>query len=69
MTDKEKIQNLKDGESIVIHFLHDSGAEVWRKNDYLFLFEIPVYGGSPKYSSVYSLNRIDDLIYEYQSWT
>lgn len=66
---KNKILNLKDGESHVIVGANDAGAEVWRKNDYLFLFEIPIYGGSPKYHAVYSLNQVADLLKEYESWT
>jgi len=69
MTDKEQILNLKDGEVYVIPESDYGKAEIWKKNDCFFLFEIPMYGGRPSFNSAYQIHRIDDLINTVESWT
>ena len=66
---KQNILNLKDGETYFINTGEESGGEIWLKNDVYFLFEVPQYGGEPRYSSHYSKFRIDDLINVVLGWT
>lgn len=49
----EGIKNLKDGEVFEMELISDSGFEVWRKYDMLFLFEIPMYGGQPVFGRAF----------------
>ena len=66
---KQNILNLKDGETYFISTGEEAGGEIWYKNDVYFLFEVPQYGGEPRYISHYSKFRIDDLINVVLGWT
>jgi len=67
---KDKILALKDGEVCDWPLGEESGAEIWLKNEQYFLFEIPLYGGQPRYSGVCSCKHsVDRLIEEVRSWT
>lgn len=69
MSDKEKIKELKDGQSLIVSQSEESGAEIWLKHNTYFLFEIPMYGGEPRFTESYPMYRIDEMINEYSSWT
>ena len=69
MTEKEEILKLKDGESWIWPESDYGAAEIWYKNDFYFLFEIPTFGGEPRFSKAYHPFDIDKLIKEVQSWT
>jgi hypothetical protein len=69
MTDKEQILQLKDGECYIVPKSDYGKAEIWFKNGTYFLFEIPQYGGQPKFVEAYPPHRIDEMISKYESWT
>lgn len=69
MQTKEQIQLLKDGESYIIPESDYGKAEIWLKNNYYFLFSIPIAGGEPCFEKVFFKKDIDNLIKEYESWT
>ncbi len=65
--DKEKILNLRDGESYTIP---EVGAEIWFKNNTYVLFEIPqCLSEKARFMCYYNKNQVDILIEEYASWT
>lgn len=69
MADKEEILKLKDGERYIVPESDYGKAEIWFKNDRYFLFEIPMYGGTPVFFKAYSVQWIDTMINDYNSWT
>ena len=69
MTDKEEILKLKDGQCYIVPESDYGKAEIWFKNKVYFLFEIPMYGGQPRYSTHFAEHLIDDLIKTYERWT
>lgn len=69
MTDKEKIQNMKEGETIYLNMVNDGGVQIHMYNYEYQLFEIPIYGGQPRFYNIYEPKNIGKMIEEYQSWT
>lgn len=69
MSDKEEILKLKDGESYIVPESDYGKAEIWLKNGIYFLFDIPMYGGTPMYHDSYNKHGIDRMIDQYNSWT
>ena len=69
MTDKEKIQNMKEGETIYLNMFNDGGVQIHMYNHEYQLYEIPLYGGHPQFYNIYEPKNIDNMIKEYQSWT
>lgn len=66
---KLEIEKLKDGERYFVPESDYGKAEICRVNDIYVLFEIPLYGGEPRYSSVFPLWRIDEMIKKIDSWS
>lgn len=66
---KKEILQLKDGEVYIVPESDYGKAEVWLKNDMYFLFEIPTFGGQPRYVDNYIPRHIDILIEKIESWT
>ena len=64
-----EIVKLNHGECWTWDLGEESGAEIWKINDAYILFEIPMYGGEPRFIDVYPFQRIDDLINMVESWT
>jgi len=62
MTDKEKIQKMRGGDTIFIN----SEVQILKYNYEYLLYEIPLYGGKPCFMGVYK--NIDKMIKEYLSW-
>ena len=69
MSYKAKILDLEDGEEYYIELVDESGALIKRTRNFYLLYEIPPYGGEPKYSGSYSLREIDKLITALQNFT
>lgn len=67
MNTKNKIQELKNGECFVVPESDYGKAEVWYLNGIYFLFEIPTYGGLPRF--VGHNSDIDKLLKVIDSWT
>lgn len=65
----EEILKLKSGDWYIVPESDYGKAEIWRLNDVYCLFEIPMYGGNPRFFKVYSKHRIDEMIKEINSWT
>ena len=68
---KDKIRDLKHGQRFIWPESDYGRAELWRINDAIFLFSIPMYGGSPNFERAYEctgdyVNRIYDNV---ESWT
>ncbi len=66
---KEEILKLKDGECWVWPESDYGKAEVWKINNVYILFEIPMYGGEPRFNNKYRLEYINEMIKEIKSWT
>ena len=66
---KEKILQLGNGECYIVPKSDYGKAEIWKINEIYFLFEIPTFGGLPKYEGGYLLTGIDDMIKIIESWT
>lgn len=69
MNDKEIILKMEEGEPLYLNMSEGGGAEIWKINDCYFLFEIPLYGGHPRYMGNFNLKSIDEMIKTYKSWT
>ena len=69
MNDKELILNLKEGESYIVPESDYGRAEIWFKDNKYYLFEIPMYGGEPKFVESFPIDKIDLMINIYESWT
>ena len=65
---KAEILKIKDGESWIWTESDYGKAEIWLKNGMFFLFEIPIYGGEPRFHNNYSPSRADDLVQTVLSW-
>jgi len=63
MTDKEKIQKMRGGDTI---FIKECPAQILNYNEMYYLSKISLYGGDPCFMGVYK--NIDKMIKEYQSW-
>ncbi|MEK9207489.1 MAG: hypothetical protein AAB922_03340 [Patescibacteria group bacterium] len=66
---KEEIEKLKDGECYIVPESDYGKAEIWLKNEMYFLFEIPTFGGQPRYVDNYIRRHIDIMIKKIESWT
>ena len=66
-----EILKLKSGESWTWPEGDYGRAEIWRINDVYVLFEIPNYGGEPRFVETFGVNDVglDRLIKTVQSWT
>jgi len=67
MTDKEKIEAMKEDETIFLNIFHGGGVQIHKYNYEYLLYEIPLYGGSPQFYGNYK--NIDKMIEVYQNWT
>jgi len=67
MKDKEKLQAMKEGDTIFLNMLNEGGAQVHKYNYEYLLYEIPLYGGKPHFIGVFK--NIDKLIETYKKWT
>ena len=64
---KDEILKLKNGESWVWPESDYGKAEIWLKYNTYFLFEIPIYGGEPRFYKQF--RDIDSLIKMVESWS
>jgi hypothetical protein len=71
MSDKWKnaIIRLDNGQNYIIPESDYGKAEVWKINNMLILFGIPLYGGEPYFVATYTINKIDELIDLVMGWT
>ena len=65
----EEIKKLKDAESYTVPESDYGLAEVWKKNGWFFLFEIPQYGGEPMYIGSYCEGREDEIVKTIEEWS
>jgi hypothetical protein len=66
---KEEILKLKSGEHYVVPESDYGKAEVWRVNDIYILFEIPLFGGDPRFHCYYFSRDIDLIVETIEAWT
>ena len=59
--DEYVVVNLQDGEQCIIGHSDCGTAEIWKKNNRLFLFLISNFGGAPVFDSDFSPTNIGDL--------
>ncbi len=69
MTHGYKIFRLKEGEKDVIPESDYGKAEIVCNGNIYSLYSIPMYGGEPVFEGNYSLNDIDAMLEEIESWT
>lgn len=68
--DKQKLLKMPDMTYAYINWFSDGGGQVARVNfDYYVLFEVPMYGGEPRYTDIYHISKIDELLDLAYSWT
>jgi hypothetical protein len=63
------ISSLRDGQMWTWPESDYGKAEVWKTGGYYILFEIPEFGGEPRFSKAYPMAAIDSLIADVNSWT
>jgi len=64
----QKLRNLKPSQSCSVQWFRDGGGEVHRVYDVYVLFEIPQYGGKPRYIGTYGQNQLSELVDTVYSW-
>lgn len=57
-----EIEKMQDGKEIFIGCGEESGFDIWKKNGFYFLFEIPQYGGEPRFTEAFPYFRVADMI-------
>jgi hypothetical protein len=65
----KEIEQLEDGKYFYWPLLEEAGAEIWKINNRYFVFEIPQYGGEPRYSFNVGSNNIKEIIEKVEKWT
>jgi len=72
-TDYAKVRNLLPGETCLINWSEEGGAEIFSDGDYFYLYHVPQYGGESrlvrKCRFVIDEIGIKTLIAEAHSWT
>jgi hypothetical protein len=66
---KKTIQNLKDGQCVIVGNSDYGKAEILLKNNTYFLFEIPQFGGVTIFSKSYSFGFIDEIVDQINLWS
>jgi hypothetical protein len=68
---KEEILKLKHGECFIVPESDYGKAEIWLINDIYVVFEIPLYGGEPRFSGTFSKTPqgITQIITTIEGWT
>lgn len=69
MSADQEILKLKDGEFWVWPESDHGKAEIWLKHETYFLFEIPSFGGEPRFVDIYTVDTLPHLIKKVESWT
>ena len=69
MNPLDEIMKLNDGEKWIWPESDYGKAEIWFKHGGYFLFEIPMYGGEPRFVGCFSKRRLAELIDIVSSWT
>jgi hypothetical protein len=64
-----EIKKLTHGESWVWPESDYGRAEIWLIHDEYILFEIPMYGGPPRFSNTFNIHQIEDIVKTVESWT
>ena len=67
MDDLKKLKLMRDGDTELFNMVNDGGAEVHKFNGIYFLFEIPLYGGKPRYYG--HCETEEKVIKIYSKWT
>lgn len=65
----EEIKKLEDGGGYWWGQGEGSGAEIWKKNFYWFLFEVGQFGGYPRFVKAFHESQLIDLIQTVEKWT
>ena len=68
-SDLLKVQSLRDGETCQINWHEDGGGEVTREGDILSLYEVPQFGGEPRFYTSCPLSDAPTLVLIAYSWT
>lgn len=63
------ISALPEGIRLHISLGEEAGAEVVKVHDIYLLFEIPMYGGEPRYTNLYRHHEVGRIFKEIRSWT
>lgn len=66
---KQEILKLKNNESWTWPESDYGKAEIWLMHGMYFLFEIPSFGGEPRYVDTYIATTLPDLIATVEKWT
>ena len=66
---RKEILNLDHGEYYTVPESDYGKANIYRLHDYYILFEIPTFGGEPRYVGSYQLLILDEMIKKIDSWT
>ena len=67
--DIQSVKSLGHGDSCYIFWSEESGGEVYRILDTLFLFEISQYGCAARFHQVFRLDEVEELVDLAYTWT
>jgi hypothetical protein len=67
--DIQNVRHLSHNEICYVRWSEGGGGEVHRIWDWLFLFEIPLYGGAGRYVREFRLDEAESLVDLAYQWT
>lgn len=65
----ERLLKMEYGATIHLNWFEEGGAEVTRSLLGWELYEVPHYGGLPRFYNIYTEDNLQELIEEVDSWT
>ena len=67
--DADKIKSLRHGEDAFINMFQGGGCMVTYCHNMYMAFEVPLYGGEPRFERGFGENQIPELLKLAYSWT
>lgn len=69
MNDIERLKNMKSCSDIKINWSECGGGMVYRVWDVWILWEVPMYGGEPRYEGTFFESTLGELVSIANQWT
>ena len=64
-----KVKALRHGDSCAVNWMEEGGAEVYRLNSVFVVFEVPQYGGEPRFQCTFGEHEAEAVVDLAYSWT
>jgi hypothetical protein len=67
--DKQKLLTAHDNSETTVAWSEEGGGLVYRVYDVFVLFDVPQYGGRPRYVETFDESQVDKLLDLVYSWS